>query len=116
MYARTVAMHLKPNTMSEFRRRFDSSVLPVLRKQIGFQDAILFSGETGTTDVHAMSLWDTQAHADAYNSHWLSGSAEKSQFSARGNSNGSKFGRAQLYAPTCSCIRKVASARRAAQF
>ena len=67
MYARTVAMHLKPNTMSEFRRRFDSSVLPLLRKQIGFQDAILFSGETGTTDVHAMSLWDTQAHADAYN-------------------------------------------------
>ena len=67
MYARTVAIHLKPNTMSEFRRRFDSSVLPILRKQIGFQNEIIFSGETGSTDVHAMSLWDTKAHADAYN-------------------------------------------------
>jgi hypothetical protein len=66
MYARNVAMHLKPNTMSEFRRTFDTSVLPLLRKQTGFQDEIIFSAEPSGKDVTAISLWDTKAHAEAY--------------------------------------------------
>lgn len=66
MYARNVAIHLKPNTMSEFRRTFDTSVLPILRKQTGFQDEIIFSAEPGGKDVTAISLWDTKAHAEAY--------------------------------------------------
>ena len=66
MYARNVAMHLKPNTMSEFRQTFDKAVLPILRKQAGFQDEIMFSNEIGGVDVTAISLWDTKAHAEAY--------------------------------------------------
>ncbi len=66
MYARNVAMHLKPNTMSEFRQTFDNAVLPILRKQTGFQDEIIFSTESGGMDVTAISLWDTKAHAEAY--------------------------------------------------
>jgi quinol monooxygenase YgiN len=66
MYVRNVAMHLKPNTMSEFRQTFDNAVLPILRKQIGFQDEIIFSAEPGGMDVTAISLWDTKAHAEAY--------------------------------------------------
>jgi len=65
MFARSVAIHLKPNTLSEFRLLFDKEVLPVLRKQTGFQDEITFLTRSGT-DVVAISLWDTKEHAEAY--------------------------------------------------
>ena len=66
MFARTVAIHLKPNTLAEFKLVFDKEILPILRKQAGFQDEISISHPTGT-DVTAISLWDTKEHAEAYN-------------------------------------------------
>jgi hypothetical protein len=67
MFARNVALHLKPNTLSDFTKTFDTSVLPILRKQKGFQNEITFA-TAGGTDVVAISLWDTKEHAEAYNS------------------------------------------------
>jgi hypothetical protein len=66
MYARNVSLHLKPNTLSDFRKTFDSNVLPILRKQKGFQDEITFA-IPGGTDVIAISLWDSKENAEAYN-------------------------------------------------
>ncbi len=66
MFARNVAIHLKPNTLGEFKLIFDKEVLPILRKQTGFQDEITFS-TPGGMDVIAISLWDTKEHAEAYN-------------------------------------------------
>jgi heme-degrading monooxygenase HmoA len=66
MYARNVSLHLKPNTLSDFRKTFDSNVLPILRKQKGFQDEITFA-VPGGTDVIAISLWDSKENAEAYN-------------------------------------------------
>jgi hypothetical protein len=66
MFARNVAVHLKPNTLNEFKLVFDKEVLPILRKQTGFQDEITFS-TPGGMDVIAISLWDTKEHAEAYN-------------------------------------------------
>jgi heme-degrading monooxygenase HmoA len=66
MFARNVAIHLRPNTLSEFTRTFEKEVLPILRKQTGFQDEIIFS-TPGGMDVIAISLWDTKEHAEAYN-------------------------------------------------
>jgi hypothetical protein len=66
MYARNVALHLKPNMLSDFTNTFDSNVLPILRKQKGFQDEITFA-IPGGTDVVAISLWDTKENAEAYN-------------------------------------------------
>jgi len=66
MYARNVALHLKPNMLSDFTNTFDSNVLPILRKQKGFQDEITFS-TNGGLDVIAISLWDTKEHAETYN-------------------------------------------------
>ena len=66
MFARNVAIHLKPNTLSEFSRVFDNEVLPILQKQAGFRDEITFSTPSGT-DVIAISLWDTKEDAEAYN-------------------------------------------------
>lgn len=67
MFARNVALHLKPNTLSDFTKTFDTTVLPILRKQKGFQDEITFA-VAGGTDVVAISLWDTKENAEAYNS------------------------------------------------
>jgi heme-degrading monooxygenase HmoA len=66
MYARNVAIRLKPNTLSDFTKTFETTVLPILRKQKGFQDEITFA-TPGGTDVVAISLWDTKEHAEAYN-------------------------------------------------
>jgi hypothetical protein len=66
MYARNVALHLKPNTLGDFSKTFDTQVLPILRKQKGFQDEITFA-MAGGVDVVAISLWDTKENAEAYN-------------------------------------------------
>ena len=66
MFARNVALRLKPNTLAEFTRTFDNEVIPLLRKQTGFQDEITFSN-LGGMDVIAISLWDTKEHAETYN-------------------------------------------------
>ena len=65
MFARNVSLRLKPNTLSEFTRTFDKDVIPMLRKQNGFQDEITFA-IPGGLDVTAISLWDTKEHAEAY--------------------------------------------------
>lgn len=67
MFARNVAIHLKPNALGECTRIFDNEVLPILRKQTGFQDEITFSTTPTSMDVIAISLWDTKEHAEAYN-------------------------------------------------
>ena len=66
MFARNVSLRLKPNTLSEFTRIFDKEVLPMLQKQSGFRDEILFA-VPGGLDVFAISLWDTKDYAEAYN-------------------------------------------------
>ena len=57
MFARRVYMHLKPNSVAEFTQRLEKDVLPLLRKQKGFQDEITFVGQGGT-EAFAISLWD----------------------------------------------------------
>ena len=66
MYARNVSFHLKSNMLADYTRTFDKDILPLLRKQNGFQDEITFAGPNGI-DVTAISLWDNKADADRYN-------------------------------------------------
>ncbi len=47
MFARRVYMHLKPNSVVEFTQRLEKDILPLLRKQKGFQDEITFVGQGG---------------------------------------------------------------------
>jgi hypothetical protein len=55
MFARHVSMHLKPNTRAEFTQTIENEILPLLRKQHGFQDEIVFvapgSGTEGVASV-----------------------------------------------------------------
>ena len=65
MIARKVSMRLKPNSSAEFTRRFDKEIIPLLRKQKGFQDEITFI-TSGGHDAFGISLWDRTEDAEAY--------------------------------------------------
>jgi hypothetical protein len=65
MFSRNVTMHLKPRSVEEFTRTIENEVLPVLRKQKGFQDELTFVVPDGT-EALGISLWDLKANADAY--------------------------------------------------
>lgn len=66
MFARNVSIHLKPNTLNEFKQTFEKEVMPVLHKQAGFRDELTLSGDNDTY-VTAISLWDSKEQAEAYN-------------------------------------------------
>ncbi len=65
MFARNVTLHLKANGSSEFTQALETEVLPMLRKQEGFQDEIDFVSEDRGEAV-SISIWDRKEHADAY--------------------------------------------------
>jgi hypothetical protein len=66
MYARRVSMNLKPNSRAEFTQKLESEIIPLLRKQKGFQDEITFIAPVGN-GAFGVSLWDTKENADTYN-------------------------------------------------
>jgi quinol monooxygenase YgiN len=66
MFARNVSFRLKSNTHSDYTRTLENDVLPILRKQTGFKEEITLSNPS-SQDAVAISLWDSKAHADAYN-------------------------------------------------
>jgi|ERR1700726_571696 hypothetical protein len=67
MFARNVSIHLKSNMLSDYTRTFENDTLPLLRKQKGFKNEITLSNP-GSLDLIAISLWDSKANAEAYNS------------------------------------------------
>ncbi|MEJ2604261.1 MAG: hypothetical protein P8172_13410 [Gammaproteobacteria bacterium] len=66
MYARQVSIELKPDSRKDFTHQMEAEILPLLRKQKGFQDAIAFVNPAGK-DAFAVSLWDSKESADKYN-------------------------------------------------
>ncbi|MFZ0796749.1 MAG: hypothetical protein WCA13_08165 [Terriglobales bacterium] len=66
MFARNVSIHLKANMFSDYTRTFENDILPLLRKQKGFKDKLTLSNP-GSLDVIAISLWESKANAEAYN-------------------------------------------------
>jgi hypothetical protein len=65
MIARNVTMRLKANSVPEFTKTLEKEIIPLLRKQKGFQDEITFVVPGGTEAV-GISLWDQKENADAY--------------------------------------------------
>jgi hypothetical protein len=59
-------MRLKPNSVRAFTDSIEKEILPLLRKQKGFQDEITFV-VPGGTDAIGISLWDQKENAEAYN-------------------------------------------------
>src|SRR5437879_13588539 len=67
MFARRVSMHLKLNSAAELTQRLEKEIIPLLRKQKGFQDEITFVAPGGR-EAFGISLWEREENAEAYNS------------------------------------------------
>ena len=65
MFARTMRMQLKPESLSEFTLVMEEEVIPLLRKQQGFADEIDFVRPSGAVAI-GITLWDGKESADAY--------------------------------------------------
>ena len=66
MYTRNVSIRLKANSAAEFTRTLEKEIIPLLRKQRGFQDEIsLVAPERN--EAMAISFWDKKDNAEAYN-------------------------------------------------
>ncbi len=65
MFVRKVTTLLKPNSISKFSRLMDEEVIPLLRKQNGFQDELTFF-DPSEDAVTSISLWDKASNAEAY--------------------------------------------------
>jgi len=65
MFARSISIRLKPNSVAEFTQLIEKETLPLLRKQKGFQDEVTFVAPGGTEAV-GISLWDQKENADVY--------------------------------------------------
>ena len=66
MFARSVTIRLKPNSVTEFNRTFEKEILPLLQKQRGFQDELSLVASNGSEAV-GISLWENREDADVYN-------------------------------------------------
>ena len=65
MFARNVSVHLKPSMLNDYNKTFTAEVLPLLRKQKGFQDELTLCNPD-SLDLTAISLWDTRENAELY--------------------------------------------------
>jgi heme-degrading monooxygenase HmoA len=59
-------MRLKANSAPEFTRTLEKEIIPLLRKQKGFQDEISFVSPERNEAV-AISFWDKKESAETYN-------------------------------------------------
>ena len=65
MFSRSVSLRLKPNNVAEFTRTLENEIIPLLRKQKGFQDEITLVAPGGLEAI-GISLWDQKENAEAY--------------------------------------------------
>ncbi|MSP38990.1 MAG: hypothetical protein EXR70_10920 [Deltaproteobacteria bacterium] len=65
MYSRNVSFKLKSKCSAEFTSILEGQVIPLLRRQKGFEDEISFIAPERNEAV-AISLWETKADAEAY--------------------------------------------------
>ena len=65
MFARNVHLQLKPNTATQFTQTLEKDVLPLLRKQPGFQEEIAFIA-SNQNEAYAISFWESKERADQY--------------------------------------------------
>jgi quinol monooxygenase YgiN len=62
-FARNVHFQIKSGKETEFNKLFEKEVLPVLRKQEGFQEEVALVNPKGAQFI---SLWDNRKNAETY--------------------------------------------------
>ena len=67
MFARKVAVRLKPDSLPLFAALMDGEILPWLRQQEGFLDLITLAAADGS-EVATITFWDHEGNAEVCNS------------------------------------------------
>ena len=62
-FARNVHFQIKSGKATELNNLFEKEVLPMLRKQNGFQEEVTLVNPKG---AHFISLWDNRKNAETY--------------------------------------------------
>jgi len=65
MFVRKVMAALKPNSISKFSLLMEQEIIPMLRKEKGFQDELAFFAPSEDA-VTTITLWDEASSAQAY--------------------------------------------------
>jgi heme-degrading monooxygenase HmoA len=65
MFVRKVSMRLKSEAASEFIRKMEGDIIPLLRKQKGFLDEMTLLAQSGK-EVYAYSFWESSTDAESY--------------------------------------------------
>jgi hypothetical protein len=65
MFVRKVSMRLKADSASEFTRKMEDEIIPLLRQQKGFLDEMTLIAQSGK-EVYAYSFWENSADAEKY--------------------------------------------------
>ena len=65
MFVRKVSMRLKSDAASEFIRKMEDEIIPLLRKQKGFLDEMTLLAQSGK-EVYAYSFWESSTDAENY--------------------------------------------------
>jgi heme-degrading monooxygenase HmoA len=66
MFTRVVELRSKSGKTNELCSAANEKVLPILRKQQGFQDEILLVSNTDANRVLALSFWNRREDAERY--------------------------------------------------
>jgi hypothetical protein len=65
MYARKVSLCLKSEFVSQFLKKIEYEVIPLLRKQRGFLDQLIIVSETGNL-VYVYTFWENGEAAERH--------------------------------------------------
>ncbi len=76
MFTRVVEGRCKPGKRSDFCNTVTEKVLPILRKQEGFQDEIILVSSTDPNRVLMLSFWKKREDAERYHKEHFSKIAE----------------------------------------
>jgi heme-degrading monooxygenase HmoA len=66
MFTRVIEMRCKSGKFNELSSMASEKVLPILRKQQGFQDEIVLVSNTDPNRVMALSFWNRREDAERY--------------------------------------------------
>jgi len=66
MFTRVVELRAKPGKTHELSSAASEKVLPILKKQQGFQDEIVLVSNTDANRVLALSFWNSREDAERY--------------------------------------------------
>ena len=65
MFVRKVSMRLKSEAATQFTRKMEDEIIPLLRMQKGFLDEMTLIAQSGK-EVYAYSFWESSTDAENY--------------------------------------------------